>query len=823
MFKINGPIFALVLVTASIVMQSSPSVTALSGSEFRADRIIDDALFYTGNAMTADQMQTFLNAKVPTCDIQGAIGPYYDKHGNRWGTRADFGRANGAPPPYTCLKDFKQSYDAKSDSGLCSYLPSGTDRTAAQIIDAVARSCNISQKVLLVTLQKEQSLITDDWPWPTQYEKAMGYYCPDDPNNPGWCHPDYAGFFNQVYNAAKQFNRYKQYPNDWNHALGRTSFVAYQANAPHCGGTNLTMQTAATAGLYNYTPYQPNQAALDDLYGNGDNYVGGAWCSAFGNRNFWRMYNDWFGTTRVPQILKGNASGSVYAYINGHKTLIPSMALLQDYGYDPNSILVIDQATMDAIPVSPSPLSPNLSYLTKSPSDEDSDGSAVYLVSVGRKYSLASMDQFNSYGFNVSNISYVPLNYLLSIPSGGPLTQFVLTPTSNVFSVSASQKNIIFDYQKYISLNPSNLHTYISTYTASQITSGNPITDREILVRTSNGAVHLLDSNTYYSLPSMDIFNCWGFDTSLAVPMYTLAFDSYIAPITAGGGALSCVVNNNAGTTYILNRVNKLSVPSSYGSYPSQTLNANLATMIDRMPNHSSAVRRAIKTSASSTIWYLENGVKKPIPSMQNLNRLGIVVTDVDVLDGGPLSSIQSSGIKLGNGQPVKSNDSSSVYAINNGTRIAFANGNDFEALGYSWHSIESYATAQLDGDYPATGTSVNKYLYDQGSAKLYLMDKYGCYLLSTSMATSYGQDSSTIASSQPYAATIFPRNLSSCAMGSLYVKPPDGSTVYWIDGGQKHPISSWSTLVSHSGQSNPYIISLSGVTLQSFPTGPAL
>jgi len=53
------------------------------------------------------------------------------------------------------------------------------------------------------------------------------------------------------------------------------------------------MQNAATAALYNYTPYQPNKAALDNLYGSGNS------CSAYGNRNFWRMYNDWFGPTIV--------------------------------------------------------------------------------------------------------------------------------------------------------------------------------------------------------------------------------------------------------------------------------------------------------------------------------------------------------------------------------------------------------------------------------------------------------------------------------------------------------------------------------------------
>src|SRR5699024_1304734 len=39
------------------------------------------------------------------------------------------------------------------------------------------------------------------------------------------------------------------------------------------------------------TPYQPNKAALAAGYGIGDA------CSAYGNRNFYNYYTDWFGPT----------------------------------------------------------------------------------------------------------------------------------------------------------------------------------------------------------------------------------------------------------------------------------------------------------------------------------------------------------------------------------------------------------------------------------------------------------------------------------------------------------------------------------------------
>lgn len=256
----------------------SYNVSALSGSNFRAGRIIDDSIFYNGNTMSTQEIQGFLNAKVPVCDTSGSL-----MRGSV--TRAAHGTANGYPPPYICLKDYTQNTPSKAADNYCSAYGGGT-KSAAQIIRDVGVACNISQKSMIVLLQKEQSLITDDWPWSIQYRSATGYGCPDTAP----CDAEYYGFFNQVYNAARQFQRYRIQSNLFNYQAGQTSYVQYNPNAG-CGGTNVFIENAATAGLYNYTPYQPNASALANLYGSGDS------CGAYGNRNFWRIHNDWFGNT----------------------------------------------------------------------------------------------------------------------------------------------------------------------------------------------------------------------------------------------------------------------------------------------------------------------------------------------------------------------------------------------------------------------------------------------------------------------------------------------------------------------------------------------
>jgi LysM repeat protein len=54
----------------------------------------------------------------------------------------------------------------------------------------------------------------------------------------------------------------------------------------------VTIRNQATAGLYYYTPYTPNQIAMVNLATAGDS------CSSYGNRNFWRVYNYWFNPTK---------------------------------------------------------------------------------------------------------------------------------------------------------------------------------------------------------------------------------------------------------------------------------------------------------------------------------------------------------------------------------------------------------------------------------------------------------------------------------------------------------------------------------------------
>ncbi|WP_243076987.1 cell wall-binding repeat-containing protein [Microbacterium sp. SS28] len=250
-------------------------------TKFEAGNIISDAVFFDRDTMSAEQIQSFLQAKVPNCQAG-----------------------------YTCLKDWYDTSRTTTPDAMCGAYSGGIRERASAIIFKVAQACGINPQVLLATLQKEQGLVLHTWPSEWRYTIAMGQGCPDT----AACDTRYYGFFNQVYGAAWQFKRYANPPGTsqyftW-YAPGKTWNVRYNPNAA-CGSSPVFIQNQATANLYYYTPYQPNAAALRAGYSEGDG------CSAYGNRNFYQYFTDWFGSTHVPANACSQPSSSAVMPADG--------------------------------------------------------------------------------------------------------------------------------------------------------------------------------------------------------------------------------------------------------------------------------------------------------------------------------------------------------------------------------------------------------------------------------------------------------------------------------------------------------------------------
>ncbi len=234
-----------------------------AAATFDRNNLMSDAVFNATGTMSTAQIQSFLNRY-----------------------------------PHSCLR----SYSAPLPIDYSTY---GGNTSAAAVIHASAQLYGVNPQVLLVTLEKEQNLVTGNsgcssW----RYWSAMGYACPD-----GGARYDYpslgiygtcvsaerhAGFSAQVNHGAwqLQFNAQRAVGNlNWrgNQSIHNYGFytkgyrqqyagapIVYYDGKATVDGTTVTMSNGPTATLYTYTPHlSANQA-------------------------FVTLFTGWFGSTQTP-------------------------------------------------------------------------------------------------------------------------------------------------------------------------------------------------------------------------------------------------------------------------------------------------------------------------------------------------------------------------------------------------------------------------------------------------------------------------------------------------------------------------------------------
>ena len=286
--------------------------SAADARNFNASNIMSDFVMTNKSTMSEAQIQAFLVSKNPCND-------------------RNVGKASSYP---------HLQYNIKNGKFVCLAEESFDGESAARIIWQAAQDYNINPQVLIVLLEKEQGLVTDTWPNHVQYRSATGYGCPDTAD----CNGKYYGFKNQVRNAANFFRAYQTgntgwYKSVWPGDKYTGAWQPFDYNLQYhpntgCGTVGTRIENRATASLYSYTPYRPNQAALNAQYGHGDG------CSSYGNRNFWMFFSDWFGSTQIsdtplphPDGTLVDINGSVYLVQNKELHHIINGSVFESHSY----------------------------------------------------------------------------------------------------------------------------------------------------------------------------------------------------------------------------------------------------------------------------------------------------------------------------------------------------------------------------------------------------------------------------------------------------------------------------------------------------------
>lgn len=613
--------FALAVILFSVSLGGSVKVNALSGSEFQAGRIMDDSIFFNGNAMNPSQIQAFLNAKVPVCDTWHA-------------------GSSGNNPPFTCLKDYRADTNARSaEAGLCNGFAAG-NKSAAQIIFEVGQSCGVSQKVLLVLLQKEQALVTDTWPWDIQYRSATGFGCPDTAP----CDAQYYGFFNQVYMAARQFKMYARDSNLFNYRANRNNFILYNPNSA-CGGSNIFISTQATAGIYNYTPYQPNPAALNNLYGTGDS------CSAYGNRNFWRLYNDWFGQTIGTPLVQGTTS-TVFLVSNGVRYGIPSNEMLVNYGLQYTKITPASDAYIGSL--SNGGVLGTLFAVGGDPT--------VYVADGNRKIGIPSAALCTAWGFDCAN-NVKLLNYDVggSLWDGGVL-QPLMAYANTVYKMQGGLRLPYLSAQaaNEDGANLNQLNVMTSAYNIGTA-AGPPIIENNSLVRfPASPTVYYYINHHFYPVPDGNTFNNW-FGGNAKVNFDRVS--SYANGPPSITGVLASLFKNSSGSTFLINNGSKADLTARASDWPSPLVASDLDGVVAGKPQYATASSASSYRTPDGAISLMAAGKRSIIPSMNDFNALGYSLSNLINVNKETLDSFQTGPYSIGEGSIFKvSNDPTSIY-----------------------------------------------------------------------------------------------------------------------------------------------------------------
>lgn len=277
----------------------------------------------------------------------------------------------------------------------------GTTKTAADIIYDSAKAYQINPKFLLVTLQKEQSLITDDSPTAKQLDWATGYAVCDSCSMNDLRIQTKKGFANQVENAAAIMR--------WYYDNRDKSYIKKQGAIAVIDNTEVVPQSWATAFLYTYTPHLN------------------------GNKNFWRIWETWFGQVYPNgSLLKSASSSEMWLLQDGKKRKFASQTALITR-LDPKMAMLVPETELSNYPTGADISFPNYSIL-KSPN-------GTYLLDYDVLRPFASEEVVRKMGYNPDEVIEVSAADLASYTIGTTITNTTVAPQGIIYQITDLNNN----------------------------------------------------------------------------------------------------------------------------------------------------------------------------------------------------------------------------------------------------------------------------------------------------------------------------------------------------------------------------------------------
>jgi LysM repeat protein len=481
-------------------------------------------------------------------------------------------------------------------------------------------------------------------PTPYMYRAAMGFGCPD--SDPAICGKVHSGLFNQLYKAAGQLQWYGDARGSFTYMkVGRTSNVRYNPKTS-CGTKPVLIKSIATTALYYYTPYTPNDAAMKNLYGTGDS------CSAYGNRNFWRFYTDWFGSTIGGGFLLKSATSGTYLIVDNNKYLVT----------DPDLLAAISPlgpvGTISQEYLSTFVDSGVLSRAVKSVTGQ------YYFVEGGKKYTFSSCDLVAQFALDCAKAVQLTASQLAAFANGGSMTTYVPGDGSSTFLIKDGTKREVLDQASIQAAGlalPALSSVPIKAF--KSLPWGEPIAkNNSLITNRTTGAKALIVSGKYYEIntsTAADIdFSQWFTSTTGTLSTEGVSVINSLTPIRT-------IASNSGGQAYLLGPTGKRKIANVADvSLVAPTVADSIFDVIPSTSQEPLTSPLLAKTPDDSMVYLVRSAQRRLTISAADRLKFGLANTAIETIPLSAFDQITLADAVIAPGALVKANNSATTYLI---------------------------------------------------------------------------------------------------------------------------------------------------------------
>lgn len=390
----------------------------------------------------------------------------------------------------------------------------GQVKSAAEIIYQAALQYQINPKYILVTLQKEQSLVTDDTPTQKQLDWAAGYGVCDSCSMSDPKVIKFKGFGKQVDNAAGII---RWYYNNTSHSV-----VKKKDQAILIDSQSLIPQSWATAFLYTYTPH------------------------IHGNQNFFRIWNTWFAQI-FPNgsLLKSEATGEVWLIQNNVKRKFKNQATLLSRA-DPNMIVTVSDSELTNYKTGSDISFPNYSILKTA--------NTYYLLDYDTLRPFATPDVVSKLGYNPEEVVDITDTDIAGYPLGSVITATTAAPAGVIYQITdlnnanyLFKDNVLYPIidKSIIAINYKNLptekHTLADIKNLEVANLPTSFKDGTLLRVADSANVYVIENSKKRLISDADTFAALGYKRENVTAVNQITLNSILSgePIFVNGSLIS--------------------------------------------------------------------------------------------------------------------------------------------------------------------------------------------------------------------------------------------------------------------------------------------